>query len=265
MVAGAAGLLHAAFHVGVKFATGGNVARRGEHRLRGFGRKLAAGIGSPGLNDDGPALDRACDVERPANRKVFALVIEHVQLVRVENEPGLDVADEGVVGPRIPEAGHDVIKLARSAIALGMLHVIGHAEIQRRIGIGGGDDVPAGAAATEMVERSETPGHVIGRIERGRAGGDQPQMLGNDRQRREQRKRLERCDRMAVLERVERHVEHGQVVGHEEGIEFGALERLREALDMREIEIGVRKSAGIAPRAGVDGRRPHECAETQLT
>ncbi len=54
------------------------------------------------------------------------------------------------------------------------------------------------------------------------------------------------------------------MIGHEEGVELGALQRLRETLDMREIEIGVRKGAGIAPGAGVDGRRPHERAEVEL-
>ncbi len=54
------------------------------------------------------------------------------------------------------------------------------------------------------------------------------------------------------------------MVGHEEGVEPAALERLGEALEMREIEIGVRKGAGIAPGAGVDAGRPHERAEMQL-
>ena len=69
---------------------------------------------------------------------------------------------------------------------------------------------------------------------------------------------------MAVLERIERHIEHGQVIGHEEGIELGPLQRLGETLEMGKIEIGVRKGARIAPGAGVDGRRPHESAEMQL-
>jgi hypothetical protein len=70
---------------------------------------------------------------------------------------------------------------------------------------------------------------------------------------------------MAALERIDRHVEHGHVVGHEEGVEFRALEPLREMLEMREVEIGVRISARIAPGAGVDARRPHEGAEPELT
>ena len=84
-------------------------------------------------------------------------------------------------------------------------------------------------------------------------------------ERRQQRERLERGHRVAALERLDRHVEHGQVVGHEEGVELAALQRLREALEMREVEVGVREGAGIAPGAGMDAGRAHEGAEPQLT
>src|SRR5260370_8435280 len=70
---------------------------------------------------------------------------------------------------------------------------------------------------------------------------------------------------MPALERVERHIEDGQVVGHEEGGEFGAVEGVGEAFEMREVEIGIRESAGIAPGAGMDSRRPHEGGEPELT
>jgi hypothetical protein len=55
------------------------------------------------------------------------------------------------------------------------------------------------------------------------------------------------------------------MIGHEEGVEFAAFERLREAFEVREVEIGIRESAGIAPSAGMDGGRPHEGSEPQLT
>ena len=61
--------------------------------------------------------------------------------------PLSDIADEGVVRPAVPQAGDHVIELPGARVALAVLHVLVHAEIQRRIGIGGGDDVPAGAAA----------------------------------------------------------------------------------------------------------------------
>jgi hypothetical protein len=90
-------------------------------------------------------------------------------------------------------------------------------------------------------------------------------MLGCTGERREQRERLERRRRVAALERIDRQVQHGEMVGHEEGVELAALERLREALDVREVEVGVGKGAGIAPGAGVDRGRAHERAQPQLT
>jgi hypothetical protein len=69
---------------------------------------------------------------------------------------------------------------------------------------------------------------------------------------------------MAALEHLDRHVEHGHVVGHEESVEAPALERLSETLEDLEVEIRVGDSAGIAPGAGVYRCRPHECAEPQL-
>jgi hypothetical protein len=56
---------------------------------------------------------------------------------------------------------------------------------------------------------------------------------------------------VAALERIERHVEHGHVVGHEEGIELRPLQYLNGAFEVREVEIHVRPGAGIAPGAGV--------------
>ena len=190
---------------------------------------------------------------------------EHVHLGGIEIDAVLDVADEGVVRPAVPQARHHVVELARAPIALAVLHVLVEPEIERRVRVRGGDDVPAGAAAAQVIERGEAARDVIGRVERGRAGGDEADMLGDLRERREQRERLERRHRVAALERIERHVEHGHVVGHEEGVELRPLERLDAALHMREVEIHVRPGARIAPSAGVNARRPHECAKVQLT
>jgi hypothetical protein len=55
------------------------------------------------------------------------------------------------------------------------------------------------------------------------------------------------------------------MVGHEERVELPGFELLNQALDVREIEIGVRSGAGITPRAGVNTDRPHERAELELT
>ena len=131
-------------------------------------------------------------------------------------------------------------------------------EIQRRVRIGGRDDIPPGAAAADVIERGETAGDMIGLVEGGRAGGDQPDMFGGAGQRRQQRERLERRDGVAALERVDRHVQHGQMVSHEEGVELPGFEFLDQPLDVGEIEIGIRPCAGIAPGAGLNADRPRQ-------
>ena len=71
----------------------------------------------------------------------------------------------------------------------------------------------------------------------------QAEMLGHDGEHRQQCQRIERHHGSAALERLQRHVEHGQMVGPEEGVELAALERLREAPKM----IGIEIPSGHAP------------------
>src|SRR5262245_25437967 len=70
---------------------------------------------------------------------------------------------------------------------------------------------------------------------------------------------------MAALERLDRHVQHGHVIGHEERIELRPFERLRHLLDGGKVEVRIRDGSRIAPCAGVQGNRPHERAKTKTT
>ena len=115
--------------------------------------------------------------------------------------PALDVADEGVVGETVPEPGDDVVELARADVAGVVIHLLVVAEIQRGIRVGGGDDVPAGTAAADVIERGEAAGDVVGRVEGRRGGRDEADALRHGGQRGEQRERLERGDRVAALQR----------------------------------------------------------------
>ena len=117
---------------------------------------------------------------------------------------------------------------------------------------------------SNMIERREAPCDVIGHIERCRAGGDEPDALGRLRQRGQKRERLERSGRVAALERVHGHVEHGHVVGHKERVEPRPLQSLNGLFDVREVEIHVRPGARIAPRAGMDAGGAHKRAEMEL-
>ena len=127
-----------------------------------------------------PCTGRAM-LSGPRTLRYLPLWFEHMHLGRIEIQARFDVAHEGVVGEGIPQARDHVVEFARPLVALGVLHVVIKPEIQRRVRIGGGDDVPAGAAAADMVERGEAAGDVIGLVEGGRAGGDQADMFGDGR------------------------------------------------------------------------------------
>ncbi len=235
-----------------------------ENHLRRFGRQLPSRLRCAGLDDDRPALHRPRNVERPPHREMLALVIEHMQSLRIEIKPALGVADEGIVGEAVPQAGHDIVEFARAAIALVVLDMLVEPEIQRRVRIGRRHDVPAGAATADVIQRGEPAGNVIGRVECRRCGCDQPDMIGDGGKRRQQRERLEGRHRVAAPQRLDRHVEHSQMIGHEEGVELRRLQCLREAFEMCEIEIGVGIGSRIAPGACVKADGAHEGAEPQL-
>ena len=235
-----------------------------EDHLRRLGREAPAGVGGAGLHDHRPALHGTGDVERPAHRQMRPLVVEDMELRRIEIDPGRLVAHERVVGKGIPEPRDDIEKLARPVVSLGVRHVLRETEVQRGIGVRRRHDVPAGAAAAQMVERCEAPRDVERRIEGGRRRGDETDPLGDGGERGEQREGLEGGDGVAAFQRLHRHVEHREVIGHEERVEPRRLEPLREAFQMREVEVRVRPGAGIAPAAGVDADRPHEGGEMKL-
>src|SRR3546814_566938 len=115
-----------------------------------------------------------------------------------------------------------------------------------------------------MVERGEAARDVERLVIGGGRGGDQAEMLGDGGQRRQQRERFERRGCGAALQRVHRHVQEGQMVRHEQRIEPALLQLAGEPLVVREAEVRVREGARIAPRAGMDTRRPQEGAEAEL-
>jgi hypothetical protein len=63
-----------------------------------------------------------------------------------------DIADESVIGPAVPQARDHVIKLPCTPIALAVLDMHLKARVKRGVGIGSGDDIPAGAAAGDVTE-----------------------------------------------------------------------------------------------------------------
>ncbi len=170
-------------------------------------------------------------------------MIEHVHLVGFEEHAALDVADEGVVRPGIPQAGHHVVELAGALVALGVLHMVVEPEIQRGVGVGGGDDVPAGAAAADVVDRGELPRQVERLAVGGGGGGDQPDPLGRDGERAERRDRLEPDAAGALHVVVQR-----ELVGEEDRIEQPRLRAAREIPVVADVAERERRGLRMPPR-----------------
>ena len=89
-------------------------------------------------------LGWACHVERSAHREELSLVVEDVQLGRVEIAAACLVAKESVVFPAVPQALDHVMELLGAAVAFGMVDVRLAAEVPGFVGNHRGHQVPGG-------------------------------------------------------------------------------------------------------------------------
>ncbi len=94
------------------------------------GAQILPGTRGAGLRDHGIALNGPRDVQRTLHLQDLALVVQRVQLGRIEVASVLLVADERVVLPAVPKAKDDVDELLRPAIALGMLDMRVETEVE---------------------------------------------------------------------------------------------------------------------------------------
>src|SRR5262252_10893679 len=108
MVGRAAEPFHPSFDIGVETLRVDQIAATRKDDLGGFSGDLAAGFRCACLNDDRPSLDLTVYVRRAAHREKLALVIQHMQPLGIEIDAVLDIADEGVVGPAVPQSGDDL-------------------------------------------------------------------------------------------------------------------------------------------------------------
>src|SRR5256885_15886670 len=89
VIAIAAEPVHAALDIGIEFLSVTEAAAAGEHGFRGLRRKLSAVLRGAGLDDHGPALYRAGDVEGATHREIFSLVVQHMHSGGIEIEARL--------------------------------------------------------------------------------------------------------------------------------------------------------------------------------
>src|ERR1700733_16145820 len=99
-------------------------------------------------------------------------MIKDVHFVRIEEDAARLVMPPRIVRPAVPKTCNDRVEFTRPPVAFVMLNMAGQPEIESRVGVGGRDDIPSGAAIADMVERREATGDMIGFVERRRCRRD---------------------------------------------------------------------------------------------
>src|ERR1700685_1818145 len=95
--------------------------------------------------------------QRPAHRKVLALVIEEMQFCALEIDAAGFVGDDGAVFKTVPQPEHHFGEFAGTRVAVAVMRMALTPEI---ISLGHGErrhQIPPGAPAADLVERSKEP------------------------------------------------------------------------------------------------------------
>ena len=159
--------------VGVTACGGGLRVQIGPERDRSlegwWPREHHLGVSS-GQPDAGGRLsclnEHRVPLRRPGKRQdtfdVVILTVEawRVQLGAICPHATLTVTDDRVVVPAVPRTRDSFDELVCARIPIGALRMEPFTEIRRRQWRDGGDDVPAGATATEMIQRRKPAGEI---------------------------------------------------------------------------------------------------------
>jgi hypothetical protein len=141
-------------------------------------REVLAVLAGAGLHEQRVTLLRALHVERAVDPEVLTGVLDPPHPLGQGVHAAFLVGDHGVVRPAVPEFGRHLDELGGPAVAVAVQRGFVEAEVAGRVGAGRGDDVPAGPATRDVVQRGEPPGQVVRLVVARRRGGDQADVLG---------------------------------------------------------------------------------------
>jgi len=232
---------------------------RGEDGFRKARGESAAVVGGAGLHIDRPALRRARDVQRAANAKMLADVVERMDLAGIGEDARGRIVDERVVLPAVPEPRDHVEIFAGALVALVVGRVLGQSKVLRGLWGAGRHDIPAGAALAQVVERGEHAREIVGLGIGGRCRRDQANALRHCGDRRQPGDRLE-AKALGVADIVGK----SRAVGKEDGVELARLSALRQLLIIADVENALRRRSLVAPRGFVMATGIDEEIENKL-
>ena len=198
-------------------------------------RELAAGIRRARLHEHRTPLRRARQVQWTLHLIVRPCVIDGPYPPRVRIASSGAVVENRIVGPAVPEAFDDGHVFFGAFVAVRVAHLADTAEIAARLRRPCGDDVPADAAAADVIQRTELPREVVGLGVRGRGGRDQSDAARLHGESGERRDRLEPVERRPL-----NVVPQSQNVREEDRVEqagLGLLRHLHRVADIGERQL----------------------------
>ncbi len=205
----------------------------GEHHFGVASGELGAGRRAGGLEQHRGALPRGLAEVRPGDPEVLADVVDVAHLGRVGVDAPLAVGDHRVVVPgAFPELVEHVQVFVGDLVAAVVGHLVVQAEVARGVGQVGGDDVPADAAAGQVVEGAHAPGEGEGRLVGGGEGGAEAQVAGHRGHRRDDQQRVVAGHlhgfAQGRLGAAAEAVVDAHHVGQEDAVEGAVLQQLRQ-------------------------------------
>ena len=195
-------------------------------------------------------------------------MVEEMDLVAVHVDAALLVAQQAAVLPRVPQAGYDLVEFLGALVAFAMRHVLVEAEILRLVLDLRGDQVPAGAAVADMVDRHEAAGDVVGLVVgRGRRRHE-ADALGHHGERRQRRRRLElhgarELGARPLAARQLPAARHADRVLEEDAVELRRFGHLGDVGVALEVHVIGRLGVGMAPAGEMVARHAEEAAEAK--
>ncbi len=215
-----------------------------KHDIGGAGRQRLAALGAAGLEHQRLTLRTAAHVEGPLHGKARPLVVERADLALVKELAGLEVGNDGVVAPAIPQTAHHIDEFFRDLVAVLVVRMRA-AEIAAGGGRRGGDRVPGRPAAADVIQRCEDARDGVGIAVGRRHGRGETDMRRRHRQRREQRQRLQAAGVGRVVAQI-----GGEAVAQKQEVEQPPFGDGGHALLHSDVEEGL-VGAGKAPAGGV--------------
>ena len=262
-VVAAAMLRQAGLQAAVERLRAGQCLLRREYQFGRGGRQFLAILAGAGLHQHGIALHRALGLQCAAQLEVFAFVLQHLQLGRVEEIAAGLVEQIRIVAQAVPQALDDIDVFARALVALRVRHLRGQAEAFRLPVGARGDEVPAGATAADMVERGELARQVE-RVQIGDGGGgDQADMLGSAGQGGQQGQRFKIIRQGGACQQRGRAFGKAHGIGKEDGVELAPLGHARQVLQrfqprrLRGIDVGMAPGGDVMPDTLQKCPQPH--------